>query len=461
MYRTAKLLDEYAAAYQERFSASRAADTAARQVLVDGASHGARMFSPYAFRVSSSQGATVNTIDGHELVDYWQGHYANILGHNSAVIRNPLISMLQIGQGLQTGQLEERETRFAETLASATASETVRLTTSGTLATMYAMMLSRAYTRRDIVVKVGGGWHGANPLALKGIARSASGFDHVDSAGMNGSADRNTLVTRFNDPQALADLFKSRGDEIACFIFEPCPGNGGFIPATAEYMQTARQLTERHGALLILDEVITGFRFCAGGVQRLFGVKPDLTTFGKVVGGGMPVAAVAGRADVMAFCSEAANPRVWFNGGTFCAHPLSLQAGQAVLDHLIEHQDEIYPRLAAKGERWRTCVERVFADRGVLARCSGWGNDAIPGGSLASVYFPLREDAPIRGADDLKDPACCDDVLREQVLKLAMLVNGVNVVHGLGAVSLAHDETHLERTLEAYDAFASRLAAAR
>ncbi|MGI6376361.1 MAG: aspartate aminotransferase family protein [Anaerolineae bacterium] len=461
MYDTGKLLSEYTAAYRERFSRSAEAHARASEVLVDGVSHGARLFAPFPFRVAANHGATIDTLDGHELVDYWQGHYANVLGHNAAAIREPMIALLQAGEGLQTGHLEERQTRYAETLARATGAERVRLTTSGTLATMYAMMLSRAYTGRSVVVKVGGGWHGANPLALKGVARTASGFDRVDSAGVNGGADHNTLVTRFNDPQALSDLFAAHGDEIACFICEPCPGNGGFVPATGEYMRAARELTARYGALLILDEVITGFRFCAGGAQRLYGVKPDLSTFGKVIGGGMPVAAVVGRADVMALCSEAAEPRVWFSGGTYSAHPLSLAAGQAALDHLLAHQDEIYPSLAAKGEMLRARIERVFSDRGVLARCSGWGNDAFPGGSLTSVYFPLRDDLVATCADDLTDPARCDHALREQVLKLAMLVNGVNVVHGLGAVSLAHSAAHLERTLEAFDAFAQRLAAAR
>lgn len=461
MFDTNGLMARYAAEYRALYGASEAAHVAAKRVLMDGASHGARLFAPFPFRVAANRGATVTTIDGHELVDYWQGHYANVLGHNAPIVRDALIAMLQAGEGLQTGHLEERQTRYAATLLGATGAESARLTTSGTLATMYAMMLARAYTGRSIVLKVGGGWHGANPLALKGVARTASGFDRVDSAGVNGNADHNTLVTRFNDPQALTDLFAARGDEIACFIFEPCPGNAGFIPATAEYMRTARELTARHGALLILDEVITGFRYCAGGAQRLFGIQPDLSTFGKVIGGGMPVAAVVGRTDVMSLASEAAEPRVWFNGGTYCAHPLSLEAGQAVLDHLIANEATIYPTLAAKGEALRAGVERVFAARGVLARCTGWGNEAFPGGSLTSVYFPLRDDVTITNAEELTDPARCDHALRERVLKLAMLVKGVNVMHGLGAVSLVHEQEHLDRTWEAYDAFAQRLAASR
>jgi len=156
---------------------------------------------------------------------------------------------------------------------------------------MYAIMLSRAFTKRNLVVKVAGGWHGANPLALKGVHRTTEGYGEVDSMGVPTSTEKDIIVTRFNDVEQLQEIFRTRGDRIACFIFEPCVGGSGFIPATAEYMRTARELTEEHGALLILDEIITGFRFCASGVQSLYKVKPDLSTFGKAIGGGMPVSA--------------------------------------------------------------------------------------------------------------------------------------------------------------------------
>ena len=447
--------------YTREYPSSQAAHQRAREVLVDGASHGARLFQPYPFYVTEARGAYVTDLDGHRIIDFWQGHYANILGHNPDLVRTALLAELERGYGLQTGHFEEREAEFAATLAKTIGAERVRLTTAGTLATMYAIMLSRAYTRRNLVVKAGGGWHGAHPLALKGVHRTATGFDEVDSVGLPETADSETIVTRFNDLDRLQEIFCTQGDRIACLIFEPCPGSGGFIPATAEYMATARELTEKHGALLILDEVITGFRYCAAGVQRLYGVKPDLTTFGKVVGGGMPVSAVAGRADVMELASDKAKERVWFNGGTFCAHPLSLLAGQTMIEHLIAHEDSIYPTLAAKGERLRTAIERAFADRGVLARCTGRGNSAVSGGSLSWLYFPLREDLVPTCADDLHDPSLCDVVLHGQALKIGLLLNKVNIVHGLGAVSLSHTDEDLDQVAEACAAFALRLSKSR
>ena len=451
-----KLLATLRQEYEYKYAQSRQAHHSARAVLVDGVSHGARLLDPYPFRIMSAGGSRVMDIDGHEIIDFWQGHYANILGHNPLIVRQALMDDLQKGYGLQTGIPDERETEYAELLAGAVGAERIRLTTAGTLATMYAIMLARAFTGRQLVVKLAGGWHGANPLALKGVARNKGGFDHVDSAGMSQGAEGEIAVTSLNDIEALQRLFRSVGDRVACFIFEPYVGNAGFIPVSTEFMSAARDLTAQYGALLILDEVITGFRFCASGVQRLYGVKPDLSIYGKIIGGGMPVSAVAGRATIMDLSSERAEQRVWFNGGTFSAHPLSLLAGQVMIQHLVEHEHEIYPALAAKGRRFCTAIEQVFADRGILACCTGQHGGPQPGGSIAGVNFTLRPDCTQTTADDFMNPASSQVALREQALKLGLLLHDVNVVHGLGAISMSHTEEDFQRALEAYDAFAQR-----
>ncbi len=455
----ARLLNALIQEYRQAFPQSEAAHERATRVLVDGISHGARTHKPFPLRIRAAQGAYVTEVGGRHLLDYWQGHYANILGHNPPEVTQGLAAMLQEGYGLQTGLPEEREAEYAELLAQATGADQVRLTTSGTLATMYALMIARAHTGRKRVLKVGGGWHGANPLALKGVAHNDSGYDRIDSAGISSSADEEILVTRFNDVEALERAFARQGDQIAAFIFEPCPSIAGFIPASPAYMQAARRLTAQHGALLILDEVITGFRYCASGVQRLYGVQADMTTYGKVIGGGMPIAAVAGRADLLALISEGASPRVWFNGGTYSAHPLSVLGGLLMLRYLVEHEAQVYPALAAQGERLRRGIQEAMAAEGVAARCTGGGNAAVRGGSLSTVYFPLQEDLAPQGPEDLHDPSLCDVTLAERVLKVGLLLNGVNVVHGLGALSMAHTEADLERTWAAFGALAQRIRA--
>lgn len=430
--------------------------------LVDGINHDARWLEPFPFRITAAHGAYVQSLDGHHLVDYWQGHYANILGHNPPLVCDELASALLRGDGLQTGFAEERQAELAAALAEASDADRVRLTTSGTLATMYALMLARGFTGRELVLKLSGGWHGANPLALKATDPSAGAGGHSDSAGVSRDCADHILVTRFNDVESLRAVFRQHGDRIAAFIFEPCMGYGGFVPASPEFMHAARELTAHYGALLILDEVITGFRYCAAGLQKLYGVRSDLCVFGKIIGGGLPIAAVAGRADVMAMVSKGAPRRVWFSGGTFSGHPLTMLAGLSMIRYLREHEAEVYPALCRAGERLRSGIERVFADRGILARCTGRGSGPIPAGSLGWVHFPLGpDDQPVTCAEDLYDPSRSDVVLREQALKLGLLLHDVNVMHGLGAISTAHSDDNIERTLAAYDGFAQRLRGGR
>jgi glutamate-1-semialdehyde 2,1-aminomutase len=445
--------------YEQRFPRSSQAQTRAVHHLVDGGSHTLRLFDPFPFRVASARGSRVRDLDGHEIVDYWQGHYGNILGHNPPIVTEALAEALQGGHGLQTGLVEQTQTELAELLLAQTGDERVRFTTAGSLATMYAIMLARAYTGRAFVLKVAGGWHGAQPLALRGTRYGPEGFAGFDSQGLPEEAATQTLVTRFNDLDDLQRVFRQRGDELACFIVEPLLGTSGFIAAHSEYLREARALTERHGALLILDEIIAGFRFCAAGAQKLYGVRPDLSTYGKIIGGGMPVSAVTGRADLLGLAGKSAR-RVLFEGGTFSAHPGSMLAGRIMLEYLVRHEATLYPQLAAAGERLRQGIERVFVERGLLARCTGRGNDAVPGSSLIQVHFPLSDEA-LDSPDRLWDPRFCQPQLRERVLKVGLLLRNVHVSHGLGAVSAAHSEEDLAHTLDAFAWVAEQMAEAR
>ena len=455
------LLADLRTRYERRFVRSRQAQERALRYLIDGGSHTMRLFDPFPFRAVSAQGSRVRDLDGHEIIDYWQGHYANILGHNPAPITQALAEALSAGHGLQTGIVEETQTDLAELLLSRTGDERVRFTTAGSLATMYCAILARAFTGRTMVIKIAGGWHGAQPLALRGTRFGQEGFGGMDSLGLPAESASETVVTRYNDLDDLRTVFKRYGDRAACLLIEPFLGTSGFIAATPEYLRTARELTWRHGALLICDEIISGFRFCAAGLQKLYGVQADLSTYGKIVGGGMPVAAVTGRADVLALAGKATGRKVLFEGGTYSAHPASMLAGKLMLEHLVRNESTIYPQLAAAGERLRAGIEKVFADHGVLARCTGRGNEVLPGGSLIQVHFPYREDAELDSPDLVWDPRNCDVAMREQVLKLGLLLRDVNVSHGLGALSTAHSEADLSQTLEAFDWLAGEIARAR
>lgn len=439
-----QLLSELRAEYAVRAPKSAALNERAQRVLVDGGSHTLRLMQPFPPRIAAAHGGWVTDEDGHKLLDFWQGHLANILGHNPEVVTTALLQALAGGMGLQTGFTERFQVEAAELLCARTGAERVRFTTSGTLATMYAILLARAFTGRDVVLKVGGGWHGAHPWALKGIGyHRAEGYQHIETAGLPSAVCEEVVVSRFNDPEMLRDHFRQWGDRVACFIVEPFMGAGGFMPATREYLQTARELATQYGVVLIFDEVIAGFRFRAGDTGVLYGIRPDLATFGKIIGGGMPVAAVAGRADIMNLAGRAGGSRVKFSGGTYSGHPASMLATATMLRYLVEHEADVYPRLAALGDRIRHILEDTFAQDGFHARCTGWGNDALPGSSIFMLHFPYQEGHQLDAPDDVFNPAVCDVALNGDVLQLALLLEKVHITHGHGAAATAHTEADM------------------
>lgn len=442
------LLAELAEAYTKYAPKSGAIDENAARFQVDGGSHALRLVQPFPPRIVAAQGARLKDEDGHDILDFWQGHLANILGHNPAVVTRVLKCAFEEGFGLQTGFTDRLQAETAEILCRRTGAERVRFTTSGSLATMYAILLARAFTGRDLVLKVGGGWHGAQPWGLKGTsfyAENGTGFQRVETEGLPGAVTDEVVVTGFNDPDVLRHHFRQYGDRTACFIVEPFIGVGGFLPATRAYLQTARELTQEYGAILILDEVIAGFRFRAGDTGALYGIQPDLATFGKIIGGGMPVAAVAGRADIMRQVGRAAGGKVKFSGGTYSAHPASMLAAKTLMAYLVAHEDEIYSRLAELGRVTRQTVEAAFVEEGVYACCTGWGNEALPGSSMAMLHFPYEPGVPLNRPEDLFDPSVCDVTLTTKVLDLALLLEDVFVLHSHGAVTAAHTEADIDR----------------
>ena len=457
-----RLLAELAEAYTQHSPKSAALNEKAKKYLLDGGSHALRLMQPFPPRVVAAQGAWLKDEDGHDILDFWQGHLANILGHNPEVVTSALASAFEASFGLQTGFTDRLQAETAEILCQQTGAERVRFTTSGTLATMYAILLARTFTERDLVMKVGGGWHGAQPWGLKGInfyADNGNGFERVETHGLPPALTDEVVITRFNDPDVLRDHFRQYGDRLAGFIVEPFIGSGGLMPATREYLQTARELTHQYGAVLILDEVISGFRFHAGNAGALYGVQPDLATFGKVIGGGMPLAAVAGRADILGLVGREGGSKVKFSGGTYSAHPASLLAGKTLMSYLVAHEEEIYPRLAELGEKTRRAMETAFVQEGIYARCTGYGNEALTGSSMAILRFPYEEDARLDRPEDVSNPAVCDVILGEKALQLALLLEDVHVVPGHGAVSTAHTEADINFLGEACRRVARRFKA--
>lgn len=453
-----RLLEELVCAYRRKHRKSERFFARASRYQVKGGSHNLRLFDPFPFYDVEARGSRVKDVDGNEYIDYWQGHFANILGHNPPLVTEALAETFRNGQGLATGFPGCFQRELAELILKSVKADKIRFTTSGTLSTMYAVMLAMAATKRSMVMKAGGGWHGAQPFLLKGITTYAHGFDRVESAGLPPGTDSLTVVTRFNDIDDLEAKFKEYGDRLACLIIEPFMGAGGFILSKPEYLRRVRELTQARGCLLIFDEVVSGFRFHAGGVQTLYGIQPDLSVFGKAIGGGMPVSAVAGKEEIMALCGTEVAPeqKVKFEGGTFSAHPASMLSGLIYLRHLDEHQNEVYPRIGKLGDKVRRTIEGIFAVQGFHVRCTGYPNAVVKTSSLVGVHFMNEPVDKIESPEQVWNQDLCDIEVREKIFKLAMLREGINIFHGFGAISAAHTEEDIQASIDAVERVARK-----
>lgn len=428
------------------------------QRQIKGCSHNLRFFPPFPFYDVHCSGSWVTDVDGNTYIDFWQGHFANILGHNPQIVLDALMKYFGQGQGLITGFPGTYQKELAELILNRTHQDKIRFTTSGTLATMYAMMLAKSFTKRDLVMKIGGGWHGGQPYVLKGISTYDHGFNQIESAGLPSGIDSMIITTKFNDIEDLQEKFKEFGERMACLILEPFIGSGGLIFGKQEYIRKARELTNEYGVLLIMDEVISGFRFHAGGLHMLYDIKPDLTVFGKSIGGGMPVSAVTGRDDVMSLIDPEApaGKMVKFEGGTFSAHPASILAGVTFVKYLIENEGEIYPKIGRLGAKIRKEIEAIFTTYGLHVKCTGDGNPICENSSIIGVHFLNEKMDQITSPDEAWNQEVNDFELREKIFKLGMLVEGFNVIHGYGAISAAHSDEEIQASLDAVERIAKK-----
>jgi glutamate-1-semialdehyde 2,1-aminomutase len=296
--------------------------------------------------MSRGEGSRMWDADGNSYLDYIGSWGPLILGHKPACVVDALREVIETGTSF--GAPTEREGILAELITQAVPSvQKVRLVNSGTEATMSALRVARGFTGRDLTVKFEGCYHGHVDSLL---VKAGSGVATLGIAGTKGvpeSFARTTIALPFNSVSALEEAFAAHGDQIAAVIVEPVVGNMGCVPPGPGFLETMRSLCTRHGALLIFDEVMTGFRLASGGAQELYGIRPDLTTMGKIIGGGLPLAAYGGRADVM---DQVAPVGPVYQAGTLSGNPMAVAAGTAVLRHLMAHP-EIYAGLESRAAR--------------------------------------------------------------------------------------------------------------
>ncbi len=297
--------------------------------------------------MSNGSGSRIQDADGNDYIDYVCSWGPLILGHRSPVVLEALEKTLSEGS-TSFGMPTEREVEFAEEICAAVPSiEMVRLVNSGTEATMSALRLARAFTGRDLIVKFEGCYHGHVDSLLVKAGSGVATLGIPEISGVPKCFADTTIALPYNSTTALEQCFEWYGDQIAAVIVEPVAGNMGCVPPLPGFHEALRDLTSRHSALLIFDEVMTGFRVAFGGAQSLYGIKPDLTTLGKIIGGGLPVGAYGGRRDIMMKVAPAGPV---YQAGTLSGNPLAVSAGLAMLRHLKAHP-EIYEDLDRKTAR--------------------------------------------------------------------------------------------------------------
>jgi glutamate-1-semialdehyde 2,1-aminomutase len=421
----------------------------AKEVMPGGVSHNIHYFPPYPFFLKKAKGSRIWDVDGNEYIDLWMGHYTNILGHHPEIVVEAIERQLK--EGIHWGILFEKQVEWAELIRELIpCAEMVRFCCSGTEATMYAVRLARAFTGKKTILKIAGGWHGANSDLSLGIKMP---FEKEESLGLLPELQQYTKAIPYNDPSGSLEIIYQNEDDLGGIILEPVIGEGGFIPATTEYLKMLRSETERLGALLIFDEVISGFRVALGGAQERFGITPDLTTLGKIVGGGLPVGALVGKREILEKTSPEKKVSKWerilIGGGTFSSNPLTTAAGLAMLHYLKDHAEEVYSLLEAKGKKVREGAQESFRREGMNAIVTGIS-------SLFQTHFPFQKEVTLDSPHKIQQ--FTDIEKREVEFRIRMLTKGVHVMHGGGSLSITHSDDDIEKVIRATGEVAKEMA---
>ena len=325
---------------------------------VNGVHHNIRFFEPYPFVTKSSKGKFLVDVDSNKYVDYWMGHWSLILGHSPKNVLHD--AKTQLDNGWMHGTLSNNTIKLSEKISKAVpVAEKIRYATTGTEATMYAVRLARTATRRKIIAKIDGGWHGYTTDLLKTVNWP---FQKSESRGI--TDEKHIVSLPYNDLENSIRILKSISNDLAAVIIEPVLGGGGCIPATKEYLTGIEEFCHKNNSLFILDEIVTGFRFRFGCLYNTMKLDPDIVTLGKIVGGGFPIGVICGKDEFMNYANTSLfskSNRAYIGGGTFSANPLSMIAGESTLRMIKNKGNILYERLNMLGSKTRKMLDKKFA----------------------------------------------------------------------------------------------------
>ena len=382
--------------------------------------------------IDRGEGCMIYDADGNRYIDYIGSWGPLILGHRHPAVIEAIIAILE--RGTSFGAPTDLEIQLAQMVIEAVDSvDVVRMVNSGTEATMSAIRLARGATGRDIVIKFDGCYHGHADTLLVAAGSGVATLGIPGSPGVPEAVARHTISLPFNDKDAIEKIMDEKGDKTACVIVEPVAGNMGMVPPADGFLETLRELTQKHGSVLIFDEVMTGFRVAYGGAQSLYGIVPDLTCFGKVIGGGLPVGAYGGNKDIM---SQIAPQGTVYQAGTLSGNPIAMTAGIATLEQL--KKDGVYESLEEKSNRLVAGLAKAAQNAGVAARVGHVG-------SMLGMFFTDRDVACF------EDAKTCDLELFSSFYQ-GMRQQGVYIAPSQFEVlflSTAHADEHIDATANA------------
>ena len=407
----------------------------AQKVMPGGVNSPVRAFNAVVGEplfIKSAKGCTITDVDGNEFIDYVSSWGPLIFGHAHPRIVEAITRQAELGTSY--GASTELEIELAEKVVNAVPSiDVVRMVNSGTEAVMSALRLARGITGRDKIVKFEGCYHGHGDSLLVKAGSGLASLGIPDCPGIVSSLAEKTLNLPFNDAEQVKQLFAKEGAEIAALIVEPVAGNMGAIPPAPGFLETLREETKKAGALLIFDEVITGFRVSLGGAQNLFGVTPDITCLGKIIGGGLPVGAYGGSKEVMDHISPVGSV---YQAGTLSGNPLAMAAGNVMVDLLSEPR--VYDLLEEKSKKLCDGLQKNVQEIGISAQFTRVG-------SIFSMFFT---DQKIENFDTVKT---CDTEFFKRYFN-ALLEEGIYIAPSqfeVGFMSAIHSDEEIDQTIAA------------
>ncbi|MDA0744919.1 MAG: aspartate aminotransferase family protein [bacterium] len=406
--------------------------------VMPGGVKGAYFYSPYPLTMDRGEGCYLFDVDGCRFVDFNNHHTTQVLGHNHPVVMEAVQAQLQ--KGIVLSAPTGAETALAEELCGRVKTlEKVRFCNSGTEATLHAIRLARGFSGRTKIAKFEGGYHGSHDLvevsvapALEKAGPEEEPISVSTAGGASPHAAEEVVVLPYGNEAAVERLLEKHRDELACVMFDP---RAGILEQRPEFVRFVREVTREKGILLIFDEIV-GFRVGRGGLQEYYGIEPDLTTYGKIIGGGFPVGAFGGRVDMMDLFDTSRGSTGFFQSGTFSGHPVAMVAGLATLRQLTP---EAFAHVNGLGDRLRSGLNTMFQARGVDAKAVGTG-------SLFSIHFTAEELVNYRNLARV-------DKARANRVFLALIGQGYFLSNAMymSALSLPMDESHVDGLIEAVE----------